>query len=307
VIISASRRTDIPAFYGPWFINRLTAGLFQSVNPFNPNQVRVVSLAPENVDAFVFWTKNPAAFTPALDALDEQGYHYYFQYTLNDYPAVLENGLPALEDRLRTFRMLGRRIGSNRVLWRYDPIILSSLTPADYHVRHFRYLAQSLEGVTERVTISFLSYYKKVIQRLKECATTFGILFSGLDEEVDTQVMLDLAGCLAEIAKKHGLTIQSCADVHGLKSAGIEPGACIDGDLIRRVFRVAGDVPRDSGQRHACRCAMSVDMGMYDTCRHGCIYCYANNRRTVTQADRSRHDPEEPALLKRSANGNHES
>jgi len=167
MIISASRRTDIPAFYTPWFMNRLRSGWCRVPNPFNPLQVSEISLRPEDVDVIVFWTRNALPILPHLKELEERGYRFYFLVTLMDNPRVIDAGCPPLNEGLRTFRDLANRIGPERVVWRYDPIVFSSLTDPDFHMRAFRRIAGWLEGCTSRCIISVVHPYRKAQRRLR--------------------------------------------------------------------------------------------------------------------------------------------
>ena len=162
MIISASRRTDIPGFFVDWFMDRIREGYFTSVNPFNRSQHKVVSLKPEDVDCIIFWTKYPAPLLDQLPILDELGYRYYFQFTLNDYPDLFEPKVPPLPLHLDVFRELSEKIGKEKVIWRYDPIILSNLTSSEYHMEKFDYLTEHLTPYTDRVIISFWIYTEKL-------------------------------------------------------------------------------------------------------------------------------------------------
>jgi DNA repair photolyase len=270
VIVSASRRTDLPAFYADWFMKRIRAGFCHVVNPFNPNQRSYVSLNPEDVEIIVFWTRNPHGLLPHLEELDNRGYRYYFLYTLLDYPSLLEPKAPPLLSRLETFKRLADRIGAERVVWRYDPIVLSTVTDVPYHLCRFDYLASELAGYTLRVIVSLLDVYAKVRRRLKGLETKGFRLFAD-----DIQALADLMPHLAQTARASGMEIQSCAEKHDLRCYGIEPGACIDPELIEQVFDITVTRQKDPGQRSACRCVLSKDIGSYETCRGGCLYCYA--------------------------------
>ncbi len=170
MIISASRRTDIPAFYTPWLMNRIAAGYCTVPNPFNRNQVTRVSLLPEEVAAIVFWTRNPRPLLARLDELDARGFRYYFQYTILDYPRALEPKTPPVDAAVRTFRALADRLGPARVIWRYDPIVLSLATDADFHRQRFAAIARQLRGSTQRVVVSVMDHYKKIAGRLQALA-----------------------------------------------------------------------------------------------------------------------------------------
>lgn len=264
MIISASRRTDIPAFYSDWFIDRITEGFVRVNNPVNPRQVTRVDLSPEAVDCLVFWTKNPVNLMAKLDKL--AAYNYYFLFTLTPYDRDLEPNLPPKEKLIDTFIALAGRIGRHRVIWRYDPIILTDGLDSRFHEECFSGLARRLSPYTEKCIISFLDMYPKCKRRLAD----FHILMPGPDE------MLALAEKLATIARRYDLSLETCAEELDFTPLGIAPAHCIDLDLINRLSGKNLSLPKDKHQRKTCGCAQSVDIGAYDTCRHGCLYCYAN-------------------------------
>ena len=280
MILSASRRTDIPAFYADWFFRRVKAGFVCVRNPLNPRQVSRISLAPEVVDCIVFWTKNPA---PMLDRLEElRDYMYYFQYTLNDCDRTIEPRVPDTETRLRTFRALADRLGKERVIWRYDPILLTETLDPDFHVRTFRRLAEALAGQTEKAVISFVDVYPA---RNRKALEALGML------RPTEETLRELAGRLAGIARGCGLQIATCAERMDLSGLGIGHNQCIDGGLIQRLLGFPLKV-RPDGQRADCGCVKCEEIGTYDTCPHGCVYCYANGRGKGS----FRCDPDSPLL-----------
>jgi len=295
LIISASRRTDIPAFFAEWFMGRIKAGWFCARNPFNPRQVRTYSIEAPDVDAIVFWTKNPAPIFTHLKTLDRLGYNYYFQFTLNDYPRSLEPGVPALEDRLSVFQYLSHQLGRRRVIWRYDPIILSSITPVSYHVQRISELASRLQGHTERLTVSFVDYYTKVRRRLKRVAEANGFELGDITARPDDLIALSTQ--LKSIAGGAGMELVSCAEGALSDTLGVARGACIDAALIRELFGVGKHMPKDRGQRPECLCAVAVDVGAYNTCRHQCAYCYANYSQKAILANLANHDSSAPSLV----------
>lgn len=297
MIVSASRRTDIPAFFGRWFAARIREGYFCNANPFNRSQAKTYSLRPEDVDAIVFWSKNPAPFMGYLDMLDSLGYNYYFQFTLNDYPHVLEPGMPSLEERVETFMRLASRIGRERVIWRYDPVILSTVTPAEYHIERLKAMAAKLEGYCERLIISFLDFYGKAEKRLEEIARKEGMAFVDIAGEGMEDELLELARHIGYIGEKNGMKVYSCAEKADLSAVGIEHSSCIDAALINRLFGTGTAHTRDKNQRGECLCVASVDMGAYNTCSFGCAYCYANYSKRSVQDNLLRHDPESPFML----------
>ena len=294
MIISASRRTDIPAFYAEWFVKRVRAGYCTVPNPFNTRQVRRVSLEPGDVDVIVFWTRNPRPLFPYLDELDERGYRYYFQYTLMDNPRPLETKTPPLEAALGTFRELSGRVGTERVIWRYDPLVFSQLTPPEFHRQAYRRIAQALHGCTFRSVISILDVYGKIGKRMGQMAEQgAGLLpFDG------TQAWFgELMGDLAAAAGENGMEIVSCAEELDLVAYGIHPGKCVDDEYILEVFGLEVVHDKDPGQRAACGCVVSRDIGMYDSCTFGCQYCYATTSFKRAGRRREEHDPESPSLI----------
>jgi Domain of unknown function (DUF1848) len=286
MILSASRRTDIPAFYGHWFINRIRAGYVKVANPFNPNQVATVSLKPEDVDAFVFWSKNPEPFFAHLDELDNLGFRYYFQFTLNDYGPGLERRVPPIWDRIDTFCRLAERLGPKRVIWRYDPIILSNQTPVSFHQEKFGALVESLSGATERCMTSFLTRYRKTERRLGKIPK-----LELIPESESSPEAFELISWMNEKAREAGITLFSCAQPVDYTSAGAPPGACVDGILIRELWDLPVKMTKDTGQRTNCRCVPSKDIGSVDTCMHGCAYCYSTISDKVAAKRHQAHDP----------------
>ena len=292
VIISASRRTDIPAFYADWFMNRIRAGYCEVVNPYNRSQRSRIPLEAAAVDAIVFWTRHPRPLLRHLDELDRCGYRYYFLYTLLDYPATLDPGLPPIETRVETFRALADRIGPARVIWRYDPIVFTAATDAAFHREAFDRLAGRLAGATRRCIISLLDIYRKTQRRLDELeATPFRV------HEPTPGMLADSLPAMARAAKQHGMAIASCASRIDLSSCGIGPGRCIDDAWLRLAFSLEVPSQKDPRQRPACRCVASRDIGAYDTCLFGCQYCYATTSVERARANHARHDPSLPWLL----------
>jgi DNA repair photolyase len=296
MIISASRRTDIPAFYGEWFARRIREGFFIRVNPFNPAQRKQISLERPEVDAFVFWTKYPAAFMKYLALLDSEGYNYYFLYTLNDYPALFEPGVPGLAARIDAFLRLSAALGPERVIWRYDPIIISRITPVEYHYEAFTHLAERLNGSARRVIISFLDLYPKVKRRLERMDPGGELNLADLREEGECGRLDLLMTQIGKAAATNSMEIFSCSEKLDLSGYGVHSSSCIDVALLNRLFGLKLPFRKDPAQRPECLCAPAVDMGVYDTCGFHCSYCYANgDSRRVAERMR-RHDPRGEAL-----------
>lgn len=293
MIVSASRRTDIPALYSEWFMNRVRAGWCLVPNPFNSKQVSHVSLKPEDVDALIFWSKNPAPLVAHLDELDARGLRYCFQFTLNDYPSELEPNIPPLRDRIETFVQLGKRLGPLRVIWRYDPIIISNYTTPDFHRQRFAALAERLQGSTSRVIVSIVDWYQKTDRRLAELEKD-GFLFDR--QNVDRSITGLLLRDLADMAKAEGMEIFTCAEPLDFSRFGVPSGRCIDDTLLRRIWPLSAPFPKDPSQRKECLCVLSKDIGMNDTCIHGCPYCYSTRNYQLARRRHQEHDPNSPAI-----------
>ncbi len=291
MIISASRRTDIPAFYGRWLLNRLKAGEVMVRNPMQSKQVSRIILKPEHIDALVFWTKNPEPFLPILPEIDAMGYSGYFLFTLTPYDLRLEQGVPPVEESIRVFRKLSALAGRERVVWRYDPVILTETMNAAWHASSFALFAEALAGYTERCIISFLDDYRKIRNRMRD----IGYAAPGREE------MADLAGRFAGTAGAFDIALCTCSQDIDLAHCGITHSRCIDRELIGRISgRRVGGTGKDRSQRRACGCAESRDIGSYDTCMHGCLYCYAaSNRKGVPSGSAALYDPDSPMLCDR--------
>jgi hypothetical protein len=293
VIISASRRTDIPAFYAGWFERRLRAGRCTVPNPFNPKQVATVSLSRQDVDAFVFWTRNPLPFLPLFDLLDRRSDVYVVLFTLTGYGPPLEPDAPPASEAVAAFHRLSERIGAERVVWRYDPVILGPGLDAEAHVERFAGLASSLAGATRAVKVSFIDLYRKTRRRLL-------LLERGeeyLQDPISSPELGRLVRGLGQVARDAGLEISTCGEERDLSSWGVPPGSCIDASQLSKLCGKALPAGKDPGQRRHCRCAPSKDIGMTDSCLHGCVYCYATSGQEVARQRAASHDPTSSSLL----------
>ncbi|MFH1974042.1 MAG: DUF1848 domain-containing protein [Pseudomonadota bacterium] len=292
MIISASRRTDIPAFYTEWFMNRVRAGFCTVPNPFNPNQISNVSLAPENVDLFVFWTRNPKPLIPYLKELNVRGYSYYFLFTLMDNPQILDPKSPPPGISIDTFRKLSDLIGPEKIIWRYDPIVLSNVTGIEFHKQQFEFIAEKLRGHTFRCIISFVDIYRKMEGRLKKLGEKDFVL-----QKCDDYNLYDLLIPLVRIADNNGIEIRSCASKKNLTGFDIPAGKCIDDIYIAKIFGENLEFTKDPYQRKNCNCVSSKDIGMYDSCLYECLYCYATTSFDRAKINFKSHDPDSPSLL----------
>lgn len=277
MILSVSRRTDIPAFYSEWFFNRLRDGFIDVRNPMNIHQVSRVKLTPDVIDCIVFWTKNPKAMLARLDELKD--YNYYFQFTLNPYDRKIESIVPKKNEIILAFKELSSKIGNNRVIWRYDPILITDAIDVNYHIQYFEELAKRLAGFTKRCVISFVDLYKKTSTNTKYLNM----------REPNEDEMFAIAEAFSKIANNFGLEIVTCAENIDLQEFGIEHGHCIDPILIEEICGYNIDTRKDKNQRKECGCIESIDIGAYNTCCHGCAYCYANFNNDKVRLQSSRH------------------
>jgi len=287
MIISASRRTDIPAFYSDWFTNRIKEGFVLVRNPFNAQQISRISLRPEVVDCIVFWTKNPANLMDKLEVLDRLNYHYYFQFTLTPYGREVETNLPDKQELISTFIKLSNMIGRERIIWRYDPIVLTAHLDQHYHYRQFQAFVEKLAPYTDRCIISFVDFYSKSTRNL------IGLHAQPIDEAT----MRAIAGNFMNICRSHGLRLETCAEEIDLTDLGIVNGKCIDDKQIAKILGREISVKKAQGQRKKCGCVSSVDIGAYNSCSHNCRYCYANYSSSLVKANIALHDPDSPLLL----------
>ncbi len=247
---------------------------------------------PKDVDALVFWTRNPAPLFPHLAELDAQGYAYLFQFTLTGYPRSIETSVPDPDTAVKTFSCLSDWIGRERVIWRYDPVLVSNQVPVATHKRLFARLARQLSGKTRRVTISFADFYKKTERNLKQVE---GLICTDITRQQEE--LQDLAAFMARTAREEGMEIQSCAEPAAIRESGILPGKCLDDDWLKAVFGLALTSKKDKGQRPECGCIPSVDIGSYNTCLHGCAYCYATYNHQAAIENKRQHDPTSPFLV----------
>ena len=286
MIVSASRRTDIPALYLPWLSRRLQEGFCLVRNPHNPHRISRVDLRPQAVDGMVLWTKNPIPLLQLPAALAR--IPFYIQCTVTAYGQDLEPGLPPKPEILAAFRELAARLGPARLVWRYDPILFSAAYSLETHVTRFADLAAQLEGCTDACIVSFLDSYRCTARAERALG-----LYRPAPESAQA-----LLRRLVPIARAHGMSVQACAEAADLSALGVERAHCVDPARFARLTGEALRVPRDRSQRPACGCAASVDIGAYDSCLHGCAYCYANHGRAVDR-QAALHDPDSPLLLGR--------
>lgn len=286
-VVSVSRRTDVPAFHARWFIKRLEEGFAEYRNPFSGKAHRV-SLEPEDVRAFVFWTRNPAPLMQKLEYVETRETPFYFLFTINGYSRVLERSNPPVRRAIEIFRRLSDRIGPERVRWRYDPVVITQEMGADYHIRNFERIASGLEDATRVCIFSFMDLYGKVRRNVAAVPGPSRPLEPSLDER------LHLSETLAGIGERYGIRLRACCE-DDLVSGGVEKARCVDPVLLD-IIAPAGGKLLIRPTREECGCAASRDIGGYDTCPHGCVYCYANASPEAAVRRYRRSDPALPML-----------
>ena len=286
MIISASRRTDLPAFYSEWLFNRLKEKYVLVRNPMNIHQIGKINLSPDVVDGIVFWTKNPIPMMERLSELEK--YTYYFQFTLTAYDRDVEPNIPSKNGLIiPAFQNLSKAIGRDHVIWRYDPIFFNDRYTMEYHCKYFRVLASKLSDYTEKCTISFLDFYKNTERNVKS-----------LNIEVETfEMQYELLQRFSEIAKEYGFYIDTCAEKIELGNLDIPHACCIDKDRFERIGNYKLTLGKDPNQRAECGCVASIDIGTYNTCKHGCLYCYANYSQNTVNKNAIAHNPNSPLLF----------
>lgn len=284
LIISASYKTDIPCFYGAWFMNRLHAGYCKMINPYSRQMYRV-SLTPGDVDGFIFWTKNLGPFLRYLPDVRRMGYPFVVQYTINGYPRSLEQSVVEADQSVEHVKRVVAQFGPKTVVWRYDPILFSSVTPPQFHLHTFARLAGKLAGAVDEVVISFAHFYNKTKRNLALEARQRGFTW----EDPDDLTKRDLVRSLVQIAGSHGIQVAVCSQ-NQYVTEGTRPARCVDAE---RLGAVAGRLiaAERRGNRPDCECYASKDIGEYDTCPHGCVYCYAVQHQSLAQERHRRHDP----------------
>ena len=285
MILSVSRRTDIPNYYSEWFFNRLKDGFLYVRNPMNFHQISEIKISPDVVDCIVFWTKNPL---PMMERLDElEAYNYYFQLTLTGYGNDVERNLPNKRTSvIPIFQELSNKIGKEKVVWRYDPIFFSNRYNVQYHLKAFRSIAEALSGYTEKCVISFLDIYPKNKKNMDNL----------LSYDLSDSELREFAKELSNIAKENHIKIGSCAEKVDLDEYGIIHNSCIDKELIEKIIGCKLKINKDKNQRIECGCVESVEVGTYNTCKNGCVYCYANYSAKSVESNFQKYDPLSPLL-----------
>lgn len=285
MIIQTGMRTDIPAFYLKWFLNRIKEEYVLVRNPYNSSQVTKYSLSPEVVDLIAFCTKNPEPMLSHMDVLKPYGQYWFV--TITPYGKDIEPNVPEKEKVMEDFKRLSEIVGIDSMGWRYDPIFIDGKHSVEWHISEFEKMAETLSGYTKSCVISFIDIYKKVERNFPDA------------REVSKQNRITLGKEFIRIAGKYGMTIRPCAEGNELEAFGADCSGCMTVNTFETALHSHLDVPkRKNNQRNGqCACLLGVDIGVYDTCGHLCKYCYANTNVAFVKENMRKHNPTSPFLL----------
>ena len=283
MIINTGMRTDIPAFYSQWLINRIQAGYVLVRNPYRPEYVTRYELDPDVVDCLAFCTKNPEPMLKHLDKLRD--YHQFWFVTITPYGNEIEPNVPPKEKVMQSFISLSKAVGSNCVNWRYDPILINETYTLNKHIEDFELMCKTLSGYTDVCVISFIDLYEKVRRNFPN------------SREVTHSERIAIGKAFYEIGKRYGITVKACAEGKELAEYGIDCGGCMTKETLEKAIGSRLITPNKKTQRDNCTCVLGTDIGAYDTCRHFCKYCYANYNKENVKNNSALHDPKSPLLV----------
>jgi len=284
MIINTGNRTDIPAYFSDWFYNRIREGYVLTRNPYNPQQVTRISLSPEVVDCICFCTKNPEPMLARLDELNAYGQFWFV--TITPYGKDIEPGVPDKSEVMASFQKLSNKVGKHAIGWRYDPIFLTEKYSLEYHLQAFEQMARTLCSYTEQCVISFIDLYEKTKKN-----------FPGV-RAVIREDQERISEAFVKIAGRYGIRIHTCLENESLARFSVDASGCMTQKVIERAIGQNLEVPKSlSAAREGCQCLLGNDIGMYNTCGHGCRYCYANYDMETVRKNMRLHDPLSPLLI----------
>ena len=283
MILNTGSRTDIPAFYSDWFYNRIQEGYCLVRNPYYPEQVTKYVLSPQVIDAIVFCTKNPQPMLDRLSLLSQ--YCTFWLVTITPYEQDIEPCVPRWSKVIDNFRYLSRQVGVDRMSWRYDPIFISQKYSVSYHIERFEQMAEDLQGYTRQCVVSFIDLYEKTKRNFPQARS------------VTAAQQEQLIEAFSKIAAAKGMQIHLCCEDRALTRANVDADGCLSQTVLERAIGSALHVPKKKMARDACSCLLGADIGMYNTCGHGCLYCYANYDNESVRVNRKLHDPASPLLI----------
>lgn len=283
MILNTGSRTDIPAYYSDWFYNRIAAGYVYVRNPYNPSQITKYLLSPEVIDVMVFCTKNPAPMLDRLSLLS--AFDTFWFVTITPYGQDIEPHVPPTEQVIHSFKQLSALVTSERMSWRYDPIFITDRYSIDYHIGQFAWMAKLLSGYTSQCVVSFIDLYEKTKRN-----------FRGVRSVTDNEQEI-LISAFSSIAKEYHLQIHLCCENADLVRENVDADGCMTKAVFERSLGCKLNVPKKKAARSECSCLLGADIGAYNTCGHGCLYCYANYDRQTVEKNMRLHSPSSPLLI----------
>lgn len=283
MILNTGSRTDIPAYYSDWFYHRIQAGYVLVRNPYYPSQITKYLLDPEVIDMIVFCTKNPLPMLDRITCLS--AFDTFWFVTITPYGREIEPYVPPVEQVIHSFHQLSAQIGTNRVSWRYDPIFITDEYSIAWHIEQFRQMAKALAGYTSQCVVSFIDLYEKTMRNFQNIRS------------VTKQEQEKLIAAFSEIAKEHNLQIHLCCEDVGLIRENVDADGCMSKSVLEKALGCKLQVPKRKNARQECSCLLGADIGAYNTCGHGCLYCYANYDRETVLKNQKLHNPVSPLLI----------
>ena len=283
MILNTGLRTDIPGFFSEWFYNRIDDGFVYVRNPYAKNQIYSYRLDPELIDCIIFCTKNPKPMFENLEKIDK--FNQYWHITITPYEKEIEPNVPPMNDVLESFKYLSKKLGKENVTLRYDPIFINEKYTLEKHIESFEYIINSLSGYTTEAIISFIDLYEKTKRNFPKA------------REVTKDERLKLGKEFAQIGKKNNITIKTCVEGSELDKFGIDSSGCMTKEVIERAINKNLNVPKQKARNGECYCLLNNDIGEYNTCGHGCLYCYANSNKRLVKRNLKLHDPKSPILI----------
>ena len=283
MILNTGLRTDIPGFFSEWFYNRIEEGFVYVRNPYVKNQIYSYRLDPELIDCIIFCTKNPKPMLENLEKIDK--FNQYWHITITPYEKEIEPNVPPMNDVLESFKYLSKKLGKENVTLRYDPIFINEKYTLEKHIESFEYIINSLSGYTTEAIISFIDLYEKTKRNFPKAI------------EVTKDERLKLGKEFAQIGKKNNITIKTCVEGTELDKFGIDSSGCMTKEVIERAINKNLNIPKQKARNGECYCLLNNDIGEYNTCAHGCLYCYANSNKKLVKRNLKLHDPKSPILI----------
>lgn len=283
MILNTGSRTDIPAYYSDWFFNRIKEGYVLSRNPFYPTQITKYLLNPNVVDIIVFCTKNPSPMLERLPLLSS--FDMFWFVTVTPYGKEIEPHVPPADTVIEAFKNLSQQVGKNRTSWRYDPILVTDCYSVDFHIERFRQMAKALSGYTGQCVVSFIDLYEKTLRNFSKARS------------VTKEEQEKIIAAFSEIAKENNLQIHLCCENKNLIRENVDADGCMSKAVLERALGCRLRVPPRKTAREDCDCLLGADIGAYNTCGHGCLYCYANYDGNTVANNRKLHNPASPLLI----------